>query len=262
MTEGCARVRRPGGHHGGRLKRLLAGLLLAVLAAPAVAAPAFSVGVEEQPYYPYYTQADGQYAGYARELLDAFAASRGYRFTYVGLPVKRLYSSFLAGKLDFKFPANPLWAQELKQGLTIHYSDAAAPYIDGLLVPPARLGQGLEQIRVIGTPRGFSLPPYRQAIASGQLVLQEVGRVESLLKMAQRGRIDAVYMNPLVLRDSLKRYGLPEDLLVFDPALPHVRDAFYLASIRYPQVILEFNAFLHEQAGRVRALQEKYGIHD
>jgi len=117
-------------------------LCLGLLGAAGVAAQTYRVGVESQPYQPYYSLEAGEYQGYARDLLDAFAADQGHRFIYVALPVKRLQSDFLSGKLDFKYPDHPHWNREQKQGRTVHYSAATAPYRDGVLVLPAYLGLG------------------------------------------------------------------------------------------------------------------------
>ncbi|NQD93399.1 transporter substrate-binding domain-containing protein [Pseudomonas sp. CrR25] len=229
-------------------------------AAQQAVAEQFRVGVERQPYLPYFTLQDGEYRGYAREVLDAFAADQGHQFSYVALPVKRLLSDFLAGKVDFKFPDHPQWKSEQKQGRHIHYSRPVAPYIDGVLVPRERLGQGQQRIKMLGTQLGFTPWPYLAAIESGQMSLTQNNRIDSLLRMALSGRVDAVYLNPLVARHVLEAQGLPRDALVFDPALAHIDDHYFLSSIRHPQVIAAFDAFLQAQPQLLRRLRAKYGI--
>ena len=64
-------------------------LLLCLLALPVAAQEDIRVGVELQPYQPYSDVENGEYRGYARDLLDAFAAEYGYRFVYMPLPVRR-----------------------------------------------------------------------------------------------------------------------------------------------------------------------------
>mgnify|MGYP006207779997 CR=1 FL=1 len=118
-------------------------LLLCLFVLPALAQEDIHVGVELQPYPPYSNVENGEYRGYARELLDAFAAEYGYRFIYSPLPVRRLLGDFLSGRVDLKFPDHPQWNADQKAGQRIHYSAPAAPYIDGILVKPAHLGQGL-----------------------------------------------------------------------------------------------------------------------
>jgi len=68
-------------------------LLLCLFVLPALAQEEIHVGVELQPYQPYSDVENGEYRGYARDLLDAFAAEHGYRFVYMPLPVRRLTGS-------------------------------------------------------------------------------------------------------------------------------------------------------------------------
>ncbi len=243
------------------MKALVAIVLqIGLFGSAGVLAQTYRIGVEQQSYAPFFSIQDGQYQGYARELLDAFAASRGDRFVYVALPVKRLLSDFLAGKLDFKYPDHPQWRLAQKQGHRLYYSAATAPYRDGVLVPPARLGQGKERIRVLGTLRGFTPWPYLDDIASKRMSLIEANHIDSLLKMALAGRVDAVYLNPLVARDALRAEGLPSDALVLDPALAHVDGHYLLSSQLHPEVIAAFDAFLRAQPALLQRLRHKYAL--
>ena len=67
----------------------------------------FSVGVEAQDYLPISEGEGGVHSGYAKDLLDAFAAKYGHSFTYKPLPVYRLLDEFAIKKsVDFKLPGN------------------------------------------------------------------------------------------------------------------------------------------------------------
>ena len=218
------------------------------------------VGVELQPYLPYYEVQDGEYRGYARELLDAFAAERGYHLTYTALPVRRLDRDFLAGRFDLRYPDHPRWNVEEKAGHLIHYSQPTAPYLDGTLVKPAHFGLGLGRIRLLGTVNGFTPWPYLEDSRTGRIRLIENNRIDSLLRMVLGGRIDAVYLNPRVAVHQLQQLGLRPDALVFDPQLGHVQDHYYLSSAARPQLIAEFDRFLLEQAAQVSQIRQRYGM--
>jgi len=235
-------------------------LLCSLLGASSVGAADFRVGVELQPYQPFYSVQDGEYQGYARELLDAFAANQGHRFHYVPLPVRRLLNDFLAAKVDFKFPDDPQWNADLKQGHRIYYSQAAAAYTDGVLVSPEHLGKGMQRIQVLGTQRGFTPWPYLPQIESGQLSVSLSNHVSSLLQMAVNGRVDAIYLNLQVARHALTVDRLPADALVFDPSLPHVEGHYFLSSQHHPEVIAEFDAFLRKNPALLRRLKAKYAL--
>lgn len=235
-------------------------LLLCPFVLSALAQEELRVGVELQPYQPYSVVEDGEYQGYARDLLDAFATEYGYRFVYTPLPVRRLLGDFLAGRVDLKFPDHPQWNADLKAGRTIHYSHPAAPYIDGILVKPQHLGQGLQRIGLLGTQNGFTPWPYLQEIHAGRIRLVQANQIESLLLMAANGRVDAVYLNPRVVSHQLRQMHLAPDSLVLDPQLPHVEDHYYLSSIRHPQLIEAFNRFLAERADQVAAIRSRHGL--
>ena len=218
------------------------------------------VGVERQPYLPYYDVQDDDYRGYARELLDAFAASRGYRFVYVPLPVQRLHREFLAGRFDLKYPDHPLWNAEQKAGLDIRYSQPTATYVDGILVKPAYVAQGAERIRLLGTQNGFTPWPFQDAIRNGGVQLVQNNHIDALLRMALHGRIDAVYLNPRVAAHPLQQLGVAPDELVFAPQFGHVQDYYYLSSLKRPDLIVEFDQFLQEQAERIEQMRQRHGL--
>lgn len=235
-------------------------LLLCLLALPAAAQEDIRVGVELQPYQPYSDVENGEYRGYARDLLDAFAAEYGYRFVYTPLPVRRLLGDFLSGRVDLKFPDHPQWNADQKAGHDIHYSHPAAPYVDGMLVKPRYLGQGQQRIELLGTQNGFTPWPYLADIRAGKIRLIQANQIDSLLRMAASDRVDAVYLNPKVVAHQLRQMRMAPDSLVFDPELPHVEDHYYLSSINHPELIEAFNRFLTERADQVAALRLRHGL--
>lgn len=223
-------------------------------------ADTFKVGVELQPYMPYSDVQNGRYMGYGRDLLDAFAAHQGHVFIYQPLPVRRLLSDLLNDRVDFKYPDNPRWNADQKQGYALHYSQAAAPAIDGVLVKPRFLGQGKERLLRLGTQRGFTPWPYLGEINAGKIMLIQANQIDSLLAMAMSDRVDGVYLNPQVVRHQL--YNNAGSGLVFDPKLPYQDDHYFLSSIKHPEVIAQFDAFLTSQAELVQSLKDRHGISD
>jgi ABC-type amino acid transport substrate-binding protein len=220
----------------------------------------FHVGVELQPYPPYSDVQDGVYQGYARDLLDAFAAHKGYQFVYVALPVRRLLNDFLEQRVDFKYPDHPQWNASQKAGHLIHYSQPTVPYIDGVLVKPEHLGRSQAEIALLGTQNGFTPWPYLKPIRSGHIKVILANQVDSLLRMALSDRIDGAYLNPKVVAYRLRQLNLPADALVFDPQLDHVEDYYYLSSIQHPELIGEFDRFLSEQAELVMQIRVRHGL--
>lgn len=197
--------------------------------------------------------------GYGRDLLDAFAAHQGHVFIYQPLPVRRLLNDFLHDRVDFKYPDNRRWNAEQKQGRTVYYSQTVAPAIDGVLVKPQYLGQGKARLYRLGTQRGFTPWPYLADIEAGRIILIQANQTDSLLAMALSDRVDGVYLNPQVARHRLYHSGKHESL-VFDPSLPYQDAHYFLSSIKHPQMIQQFDAFLSSQTELVQALKARHGI--
>lgn len=130
------------------MKRLtLAAVILAGVCATPAWPAAFNVGVETTDYMPVYRIENSNYTGFARELLDVFAAKYGHQFTYVPYPIARLFDEFAVQKtLDFKFPDNPLWQTTIKKNVSVTYSNGILSVEEGLLVLPANKGRPLASI--------------------------------------------------------------------------------------------------------------------
>lgn len=223
-------------------------------------AETFVVGVENIDYYPFYSGVDGQYKGFARDVIDAFAKSKGYTIKYQPLPIKRLYKDFFSGNVDFKFPDNSFWSADQRKGKDITYSSPVVGYIDGVMVLPDKKGTFSGGINTLGIISGFTAWDYLGDIKAGKIKVEESNNYSSLLKKAMRGRIDAAYSNTAVaeyqLRDVLKKPGG----LVFDDSLPHTKSNYFLSTTKHKKVMDEFNAFMKENAGLIQNLKKKYMI--
>ncbi len=220
----------------------------------------FLIGVEELDYLPFYSAVDKNYTGYARELLDAFAKERGYVFEYKPLPVKRLFDTFLKQQVDFKFPDHPNWQADLKKEYQIAYTEPLTAYTDGVMVLPGNKGRGIEHLKKLGTVLGFTAWDYLDYIKKGTIEITENSSFESLLKQVIMGRIDGAYINPEVARYQLEKVMNQPAALVFDPALPHIKGAYLLSTIKHKSILGEFNQFLKEKAGLVDQLRKKHSL--
>jgi ABC-type amino acid transport substrate-binding protein len=243
----------------------LAALLCAALAwqpaGAATPAPEYRVGVEAVDYYPIYSAVppDNHYRGYARELLDLFAARENLRLTYVALPVRRLLHAYRAGQVDLVFPDNPRWETKDKPA-GIRYSQPVLQFQDAMLVLPKRLGQPRASFRKLGFVRGFTPWKFQDDIAAGRVSIHESPNPEGLIRMTLAGYIDAANMARQVARFHLKRLGRPDSLMV-EPILLPLRDSYYhLSSIRHPELIQRFDAFLLREQQAVQALKDKYEL--
>lgn len=237
------------------------GAVMLLLGMVEVRAQQFTIGVEQTDYFPVYAYRDAQYVGFSRDLLDAFAKKQGYTFKYEALPIKRLFADFVKGdSLDFKYPDNPQWQPELKQGVQIHYSAAAFESTEGGLVLPDRRGQPLSSAKTLGTIRGFTPWPYQDALAAGTLKLEESDDIASLVQKALLKRLDVVFLNEAIanyyVREELKKPGA----LVLDPGLPSNPVAYLLSSRKHPEVVKQFDAFLLSEQALIAELRAKHKL--
>lgn len=243
------------------MRRLLLGLVLWTgLAATAAAdAARYVVGVEELDYFPVYALRDGAYSGAAREILDAFAADAGVAFTYQPLPIKRLFAELAGGGIDFKFPDNPHWNTEAKAGKPVTYSAPVIAYVDGVMVKPERRGKGLEGFRTLGTVTGFTPFAWLKVLESGKVRLVENAQMKALQRQVLADRIDGAYASVAVATHILDNDLNQPGALVFDPSLPHSKDAYFLSTTRHPALIERFSGWLAVNAAKVAAIKAKYG---
>lgn len=221
----------------------------------------FVVGVEDLEYFPQYSYENREYIGFGREILDAFAKSRGYRFEYRPLPPSRLFFEHLKTQsLDFKYPDNSYWESHLRTGVKVTYSNPVMPYIDGVFVAPANKGRGVQHLKMLGTVTGFTPWKYYDAIKRKEISLSENDNSRSLLKQAMFKRIDGAYINVEVARYQMREVLKQADALEFDPALPHIADFYYLSTIKHPAIIQEFNEFLVREKELYERIRKKLGI--
>ncbi|GLR12950.1 hypothetical protein GCM10007907_17400 [Chitinimonas prasina] len=241
----------------------------AILIAPAMFALAlgqaiagnYTVGVESNDYLPIYKGEGGNYTGYARDLLDAFAAKHGHQFSYKPMPIARLFDEFAVKKsLDFKFPDNAMWQADIKKGANISYSTGAISVTEGLLVLPPNQGKSLATLKSIATLRGFTPWPYMAQIKSKAITVNEANTADAAIKMGISGRVDGVFLNTTsasyIMGEVLKTPGV----LVLDDKLPKEKSEFSLSSIAHPEVIKQFNEFLIKEKDTVKKLKAKHRI--
>lgn len=221
----------------------------------------YRIGVEQVDYYPIYSAVppENQYRGYARDLLDLFAARENLHFTYVVLPVRRLAHTYWSGRLDLVFPDNPRWETAHKPA-NVTYSQPVLEFQDVMLVLPERRGQARERFQRLGFVRGFTPWKFQDDIAAGRVVIKEAPNPEGLIRMAFAGYIDAANMARQVAHFHLKRQGHEGALVVEPNLLPLSNSYYHLSSLRHPELILRFNAFLQREQQAVAALKAKYEL--
>lgn len=237
----------------------ITGLALMAIGASAQA-QTYSIGVENTAYLPAYSFEDGEYRGYARRMLDAFAQDHGYRFDYRPMPVIRLFSALVGGDIDMKFPDNAYWAQDTKKGHPVVYSQPAIAYIDGVSVLANRKGAPIDTIKSLGIVRGFTAWDWLDRIKSGSVTLHENNSFTALLETTLAERNNGAYGNVAVVQYQLRHVLKKPNALVFDPSLPHTRSNYHLSTIKHPELIAKFDQWLSQNAARLAGWKQELGV--
>ncbi len=220
------------------------------------------IGVEAGAYYPHYDTSTGEYEGFGRALLDAFADHTETKLVYKYQPLKRLVQSLLNGVIAIRYPDNPYWESDLKSQYEITYSNPIVSYVDGSVVKPARLGKGLESLKSLGTVAGFTAWPYFDLIRAGKINVSQNNSRTGLLHQVILGRVDAAYMSIVVANYQLAFVMEQPGALVFDPTLPYKKSHYYLSSIHRPDIVQRFNAFLRDEAGKINEIKYRFRVEE
>lgn len=237
--------------------------LIAAVLPVSAHAETYVVGVEQADFEPYFTvDAQGEYRGFARELLDAFARDAGIELRYQPVAPARLLDALLAGKVDLKYPDSPSWAKEAKAGRSVVYSAATADFIDGVLVAPLQKGKGIGQLKRLAVVDGWTPEQYREPIDSGHLARVPAGDLRELIRTTLKKQADGGYYNVEVAIHTLNYRSSSTNALVFDPALPYSRGTYHLSSVRQPQLLARFDRFLQEHPDTLAALKSRYRVEE
>lgn len=243
-------------------RRFFAALLLSL---PAVIAPAadapkvYTVGVEDyENFLPYSEYKNEVYGGLGRAILDAFARQQGIQFDYQVYPLARRDQMMVDGKFDFAYPDNPHWVENLKAGKRISYA-AMLEYTDGVLVRPENKGLGLDQLKILGVPVGFTAYPYLKRVAQQAMEVTIVNDYDALYRMLALARVDGAYMNIHIARYYwLKIKKTDQVPLVYDPGLPHDSGYWYLSTLKHSQLIVAFKSFMENNPALIASLKKQY----
>ncbi|MCU7837651.1 MAG: transporter substrate-binding domain-containing protein [gamma proteobacterium symbiont of Taylorina sp.] len=218
------------------------------------------IGVEKLNYLPYYTHTNNQYQGYARELFDQFASDNGHNIHYKILPVARLFHAFVNHQVDFKFPDNPKWKQQKKQKYNIQYSLPVTNFTDGIMVHPEALDNKEKSFKKIGTLRGFTPWILMDQVKQKEIHIIENNTLEGLLQQGVLQRVDGCFVNINVARYFLKTQLQQPNALIYNTNLVHTDDHYYVSSIKYPDLIKQFNQWLQDNKVFHQQLKSKWGL--
>jgi len=245
------------------LKLLLLSVFLqiAILPSQASSIDQLNFGVEITDYSPYYFLDEKQrYQGAAREIFDLFSEDIKHAPHYNAMPVPRLFSEFVKGNVDLKFPDNPLWSGSLGTKVKVFYSAPVFQINETLLVLKQATGEiPQNEILKVGTILGFSVPGIAKSVANNKFETVKTKEVEQLIHMLMSQRVQAVYFNESVAM-ALAKKMYPSKKLTQHSQYPPFQYAYHLSSINHPELIDAFNSFLISHSEQVAEIRQRYGL--
>jgi len=221
----------------------------------------FIIGVEDIDYYPLF-EFKSDRDTHSRELLNSFAAAKGYKFTYLPLPIKRFDKWLLEEKVDFKYPDNKRWYADSSITDSLTFSQSATWLIAGTSVLKSSLKKSKSELKSVGTLLGFYPTTWIDEIKSGQVELYEDVSTKILVQKLLSKYVDSIDIEPSVINYYLKELGKPTDLVVIDKRYKYDIYGFHFSTIKHPKIIKEFDEFLSNNKTLLDALNKKYNIVD
>jgi ABC-type amino acid transport substrate-binding protein len=229
----------------------------------------YTVGVENINYMPYYSGSSKKesFHGYSKDVLDLFAKHNNIKFTYIPMPVKRLFLEFIQNRsVDFKYPDNPAWSTdywaELKGHAEIYYSDPDVITQTGVAVLQKNNLKPLEICEKFGLIRGFTPQSYLEFLSGENISIVNPPDIESLISILLIGRVNCIYISKEVLNYNLKKVFKEKGAVLFQDKLPYDTQTFSLSSVLHPELIDAYNIFLkdNEFKHEINKIRENYGL--
>jgi len=225
----------------------------------------YTIGVENLQYAPhFYVEKDNKklvYKGFGRDILDLFQeyynkeekmnaekSKKSFlkiKLNYKPLPVKRLLTNLLEGRIDFKYPDNKYWGQskkkeDLKKYARFRYSKPVTPFIDGILAHPKWKSKN-KKFRTMATVLGFTPFPYLGDIKNKKVILQYFPTLSKVLRVIARGKFDGAYVNIQVglhkQKELLAKGKIDKNnALIFNSKLPSDKSNYHLSTVNHHHI--------------------------
>jgi quinol monooxygenase YgiN len=227
----------------------------------AATAKVFVIGVEAVNYYPFYnfSNESNNKPSFTRELLETFFKAQGHQIRFLALPVKRFDKWYIENSIDFKFPDNVRW-RESSQYLNLSYSVPVVNLTAGTYVVKAKANIARDNVERLATIFGFFPTLWYDKISDKSITLVEESSPLSVVKHVLYGNVEATNIDKNVINYNLLILNKEPDEIVLNENIKNEHYAYHFSSIRYPQIIKQFNEYLVRNHQLLADLKQKYGI--
>lgn len=219
----------------------------------------FIIGAQNLTYFPHYDFESDVDKGVGWAILEAFSEASDHEFIYVSLPIRRLQMELAKGNIDFVYPDNPRWYNSITNTDDKTFSLPLTYTVTGTMVKKDKAGKGIDSIKQLAIPLGFTPVNWQQRINNGDTQLTAVQDIPQGLALLQQERVDALDLEYNVARHSISRLSRYDDITL-DLTLPHNEIPFSLSTLNNKKVIDELNTFIATNPTLIASIIEKYEI--
>jgi polar amino acid transport system substrate-binding protein len=224
-----------------------------------VQADSFVMGVEDVNYYPYFDFTSDN-ASFSKTLFDQFAKDSGHQISYLSLPIKQFPKWLYEENIDFKFPDNARWQETSNiHQLKIHFSDEIVAMTAGTLVMAKNKHKKEAFFKSIGTITGFHPTLWMKQIEQGKVIIYEDSSSKILVKHLVNGLIDGLDIDLAVANDGLKKLHIQEKLVINEHLTKQIY-SYQMSTVKYPEIIKQFNQWLIKRHKYIDTLKAKFSI--
>ena len=217
------------------------------------------IGTQNFHYYPHYDFTSDNDKGLAWAIFEAFRATTNHEFVYISMPVLRLQKELAKGSVDFIYPDNPKWYNPITSNMHKSFSRPVTRALGGTILRPEKVGGGIEQIRRLAMPLGFTPVNWQHRVDKQLTHLIRVNDTLNALVLIAQNKADAANLEYHVTQHIASQQPTL-GTFTLDPELPHDGVAFMLATISHTDLLAEFNAFLASHQPLIKRLHKQYRI--
>lgn len=233
--------------------------LLLIWISTAATAEKFIVGSQNIEYYPHYNFSSPIDKGVGWAILEAFSEASGHEFSYLTMPVRRLQMEMLKGHVDFVYPDNPGWYNDVTDTKEKYFSVALTRAVTGTFVKPKNVNKGINAIKRIAMPLGFTPVNWQARLDQNLIKIVSISDTFAGLSLLQLERVDALDFEYHV-GNYYSNQSPQIGPFILDITLPHNEIPFMLSALRHQEVIEELNAFINNNPAIIDSIKARYGM--
>lgn len=224
-------------------------------------AKTFLIGVEAVNYYPLFdfSEHDVTRPSFTRDLLTRFFDLNHYQYQFIAIPIKRFDKWYVEKGIDFKFPDNERWREEKGDIIGVRYSQSVIKLLAGSFVLKSRLPMARNEVKKLGTVLGFIPTLWFDRLEKKQLNLVEEASPYSIVKHVLYNNVDATNIDLNVIQYNLDKMDRAGEI-VLNTSIPHEVYSYHLSTIKYPNIIKQFDEFLISHRDFIEQLKQRYHI--